>query len=381
MFTIPHGFTLIEGGTHFDNKAFRSQQYSKTPKFIEVTGKTTEDKQYQVKDIIQAIIDGQAANVPVILNRTQQDLDIATLPDHFVIGLLTSGTTGKPKLVFHKLEKLLPRNVKSQAKDITRWLLCYHPMSFAGLQVILQAIICSDILIAAVEANLRAKAQLAIELEVNAISATPSMMRSMLMSWNKMRPKLMIISLGGEIADQQTLDVIKQAFPKAQLRHIYATTEVGVVFSVKDGLAGFPLNWLGQDFNGWHLSANNTLHLSKDDIEIDTGDSVELTEDRVLFSGRKDNLINIGGVKVNLETIEQEILTLEDIIDARVFAKANPITGALVCVECCTRDKVKTTQALKAWSAEREPAATPRIITFSDQITLSASGKKVRKYQ
>ncbi|WP_413736080.1 AMP-binding protein [Shewanella sp. BJSY2023SW005] len=381
MFTIPRDFTLIEKGTRFDSKKFHSQQCPKAPKFIEITAQATEVRQYLVKDMIQAIITGQAANIPVIFNRTQQEIDIATLPEHFAIGLLTSGTTGKPKLVFHRLDRLLPHNVKSRAREVSRWLLCYHPMSFAGLQVILQAIVCSDILVADVKASLRVKAQLAIELDINAISATPSMMRAMLMSWNDTRPPLAIISLGGEIADQQTLNAIKQAFPEAQLRHIYATTEAGVVFSVKDGLAGFPLNWLDKPINGWQISVNNTLHLNRDDIEIDTGDSVELTQDRVLFSGREDHLVNVGGVKVNLETLEQEILALEDIMDARVFAKANPITGTLVCLECCAKDETKARLALKAWSANREPAATPRIVIFREQITLSESGKKVRTRQ
>ncbi len=378
MFTIPRGFTLVEQGSQFGSDSFQPQPYLQGRKFIEITAGSTTNGKPLVKEMIQAIIDGQTANIPVIFNRTQQEINLDELPEHFAVGLLTSGTTGKPKLVFHRLEKLLPKNLKSQTRKNTRWLLCYHPMSFAGLQVILQAIVSQDLLVASVDTNLQAKAQLAISQDINAISATPSMMRAMSLCWHLTRPPLTIISLGGEIADQRTLDSIRQSFPEAQLRHIYATTEAGVIFSIKDGIEGFPLSWLQQTFNGWQISANNTLHLDNGLVEIDTGDCIRLTQDRVIFVGREDNLVNVGGVKVNLETLEQEILAIEEIFDARVFAKSNPITGALICLECCATDETKAREALKTWSLGRDPAATPRIIRFSEQITLSASGKKVR---
>jgi acyl-coenzyme A synthetase/AMP-(fatty) acid ligase len=254
-------------------------------------------------------------------------------------------------------------------------------MSFAGLQVILQAIVSKDMLIADVDANLQHKAALAIKYSVNAISATPSMMRALLLSWHAKLPPLAIISLGGETADQFTLDALKLQCPNAKVRHIYATTEAGVIFSVKDGLAGFPRTWLKHEFNGWHLTAANTLHLTRAKESIDTGDCIALTDDRVLFIGREDNLVNVGGVKVNLETLEQKIIALAEIVDARVYAKANPITGALICVELCADDQQMAKEALKQLSAQLEPAARPRIITFTDQICLSATGKKQRSIQ
>ncbi|MGL4474613.1 MAG: hypothetical protein ACRCT7_09175, partial [Shewanella sp.] len=157
--------------------------------------------------MIQALHYAESNNIPLILNRTQQALDIHSVPKHFAIGLLTSGTTGQPKLVFHALAKLLPSERPHpqndsqshsaanlihakliQAKPIApkpanTWLLCYHPMSYAGLQVILQAIVSEDTLVAALDASLQEKAQLAHVHKINAISATPSMLRALLLSW------------------------------------------------------------------------------------------------------------------------------------------------------------------------------------------------------
>ncbi|WP_434940382.1 AMP-binding protein [Shewanella sp. HL-SH8] len=381
MFVIDEQFLLIEPGLQCCGIDFTPSADCKSKSFIELNGAADNATSPLVSKMIQAMVDAQQADIPVIFNRTNQDIDDSNLPTGFAIGLLTSGTTGQPKLVFHRLNKLMPKNANNTEKVASRWLLCYHPMSFAGLQVILQAIVSKDTLIADVDANLQHKAELAIKHSVNAISATPSMMRALLMSWHTKSPPLAVITLGGEIADQDTLDAIKLQCPRAKVRHIYATTEAGVIFSVKDGLAGFPRTWLKQKFNGWQLTATHALQLNRLNESIDTGDCIALTDDRVLFTGREDSLVNVGGVKVNLETLEQKIIALVGITDARVYAKANPITGALICVELCADDQQIAKEALKELAEQLEPGARPRIITFSEQISLSATGKKQRLIQ
>lgn len=84
-----------------------------------------------------------------------------------------------------------------------------------------------------------------------------------MLSWTKQLPPLKTITLGGEIATQAILDTLKNTFPDAKLRHIYATTEAGVVFTVKDGIAGFPLEWRNSHLNGWELTFDESLVLHK----------------------------------------------------------------------------------------------------------------------
>ena len=56
------------------------------------------------------------------------------------IGLQTSGTTGKPKLVWHRLTTLVRGVRRGEKYANATWGLCYDPARMAGLQVILQAI-------------------------------------------------------------------------------------------------------------------------------------------------------------------------------------------------------------------------------------------------
>jgi len=377
MFSSGGAFKLIEQEQLFTADHFLPQKPIADDRYIELDGENENQQAEIVANMLQAISHGAAANIPVIFNRTSQTFEHLEIPTEFCIGLFTSGTTGPPKLIFHSFDKLLPENRKNK-KNISRWLLCYHPMSYAGLQVILQAVVANDTLVVDVSADVKQKASLAIQSQITAISATPSFMRALLLCWRETMPVLELITLGGEIVDQATLDAVIQCFPDAAVRHIYATTEAGVVFSVKDGNAGFPKRWLDKSFNGWQLQGKDTLILANQARQIDTGDCIEITNDRVIFIGRKDNVVNVGGVKVNLEDIEQQIINLDEVSDARVFVKANPITGALVCAEICALNESLAKQAMRHLCQNLVAVARPRIVTYCEQLTLTQAGKKQR---
>ena len=166
--------------------------------------------------------------------------------------LSTSGTTGVPKLIRHNMNSLC-RTVKrdeSKGKAIT-WGLLYEIYRFAGLQVYLQALLGGSVLVIPENADAPFAQQLELfgEQRVNALSATPSMWRKMLMSGELNRLHLSLITLGGEIATQNTIDALAGHFPDARITHVYASTEFGVGFAVADRREGFPAAWLrNKDF-------------------------------------------------------------------------------------------------------------------------------------
>ena len=114
-----------------------------------------------------------------------------------------------------------------------------------------------------------------------------------------------------------------------------------------------------------------------------TNDRVKVRGDRVFFLGRADSSINVGGAKVSAEEVETILLEVPGVIDARVFAKPNPITGSVVAAEIHlekNNDETKVRKALVAHARETlEPFKVPRIMKFTSRITISESGKKCRK--
>ncbi|OYW86668.1 MAG: hypothetical protein B7Z22_06225 [Hyphomonas sp. 32-62-5] len=230
------------------------------------------------------------------------------------------------------------------------------------------------------------------------ISGTPTFWRSFLMVADPTQLSLQQITLGGEAADQPTLDRIRKAFPDTRVTHTYASTEAGVVYAVHDGLEGFPAAWLEAAPSGVSLRIKDgflqiktpnmmTGYLSAasqpllDDGWLATADLVELAGDRVKVLGRDDNTINVGGSKVYPLPVEALILKQDGVVEARVYGQPNPVTGALVAADVVLEagaDEKAARKAILIACREALPAySVPRSLNFVDKIAVSAAAKKL----
>lgn len=340
-----------------------------------------------VRDVTQALRDGAAADRLAVLPRNAPP---RLEGPGFAVALETSGTIGAPKLIRHDFNRLLGRLKKVDGGGAARWLSAYHPCSFAGLQVILTAALNGATLIAArPQADAAALAALAVAEKATHVSGTPSFWRNFLLSCPPPYPPLTALTLGGEAADQSLLDHLRIAFPAAAIRHIYASTEAGALFAVADGREGFPADWLETGAEGTALRLADDGELWVDspramlaaDGWFATGDLAERRGDRIVFVGRKDGRVNVGGVKVSPEAAEALILAVEGVADALVTATPNPIAGNLLTATIVPRpnaDVESLRRAVREAVSGLPAAARPRVVSFADALPLSASGKKSR---
>jgi len=322
------------------------------------------------------------------------------------ITIFTSGSTGRPKPVSHGWDSLTRTVRKAHSTIPHRWLLTYRPHLYAGVQVFLHCLLNQETLVIpepgmAVDEllDLMGRAQ------VCSVSATPSYWRRLMTlgSRDALREiPLEQITLGGEVADQSLLDALKRSFPAARVVHIYATSELGRCFSVKDGMAGFPAHFLDAPsdlgvelkLEGGELhvrTGNAMLATSDEDLEAGrqglawraTGDQVERVGDRCYFVGRRSDHINVGGNKVQPLRVEQVIQNVPGVRDVRVFARRSSLVGEMVACEFVAEpgfdpDQVK--QAMIRTCLECLDAhERPRMIEPVPAVTLSSAGKKIRQ--
>lgn len=313
--------------------------------------------------------------------------------------LTTSGTTGTPKIVAHTLESLTRTTAKSGAGSQLTWGLLYDAARFAGFQVVLQAMIANaKLVVPSPDLDFEKKIEFLVANGCDALSATPSLWRKILMAKAARQLRLKQVTLGGEIADQRILNSLAKQYPTAALTHIFASTEAGVGFSVKDKKAGFPLSWLdcGARDVEMRISDQGTLclkntHLNQNylggggsiasaDGWIDTGDLVEVGVDRVLFKGRLNGAINIGGNKVIPEDVEARILEVPGVFQAAVRAKSSSIAGALVEALIVPAPELENTSGLvksvKQHCKQVLPSfKVPAFVRLVDELPVGVSGK------
>jgi acyl-CoA synthetase (AMP-forming)/AMP-acid ligase II len=238
---------------------------------------------------------------------------------------------------------------------------------------------------------------------VTSVSATPSYWRRLMTLGSRValaEIPMEQITLGGEVADQAILDVLKETYPTARLVHIYATSELGRCFSVKDGLAGFPARFLDSpsdegvelklEQGELHVRTVNATLNSQEDLPAGsrglnwraTGDQVEIVGDRCCFVGRRSDHINVGGNKVQPLRVEHVIQAVPGVSDVRVFARRSSLVGEMVACEFIADpgfDPEDVKQALlESCRVKLDVHERPRWVEAVSAISLSSAGKKVR---
>ncbi len=312
--------------------------------------------------------------------------------------LPTSGTSGPPKLAVHTLATLVGAIADAPLQE---WATFYDIRRYGGLQIFLRAL--------AGRGSLRlSSANQPIEdfldrvgaAGVTHMSGTPTHWRKALLSGAAARIAPGYIRLSGEIADDSALRGLAEAFPAARIEHAYASTEAGVVFAVDDGRAGFPVCWLERrapvemrlvegalrvktSRRALRLLGENAPDLVDESGFVDTGDMIEVSGDRCYFVGRRGGIINVGGAKVHPEEVEAVLNSLDGVRLSRVFAKASPITGAIVAAEVVLKAPVDEPRArereLIAAARTRLPAhMTPTRIRFVADLPMTDAGKLSR---
>lgn len=334
-----------------------------------------------------------------------EQLSLPHVPTEWV--LLTSGTSGVPKMVVHSLASLIaPIGAGQRLDGAVVWGTFYDIRRYGGLQIFLRAIVGGASLVLPCAGE-----PIADHLErvgrcgVTHLSGTPSHWRRALMSpeIGKISPRY--VRLSGEIADQAILDSLRAMFPEAGIGHAYASTEAGVAFEVNDGRAGFPADFLDHDRDGVELklvdgalrirsprTAERYLgaqHALRDrDGLVDTGDMVERRGDRYVFAGRRGGIINVGGLKIHPEEIEAVINRHPQVRMSLVRPKQSPVTGAVVIADVvlkadgeCTGGEQQIKNDILALCREALPRhKVPAAISIVPTLDVGATGKLARRY-
>jgi len=322
--------------------------------------------------------------------------------------LLTSGTTGVPKLVLHTLESLTSalRAAARAPADPLVWSTFYDIRRYGGLQVFLRGVHAGSLVLSDAAEPVSDFLARAAAAGVTHISGTPSHWRRALMSGAAATIAPRYVRLSGEIADQPILHSLRAVYPAATVAHAFASTEAGVAFEVRDGRAGFPAALVGAPGAVELRVADETLQIRSPgcaqrylgegaeplrgvDGFVDTGDRVEERTGRYYFMGRRGGVINVGGLKVHPEEVEAVINGHPWVRMSLVRSRRNAITGAIVTADVVIagvgagRGPPPAADVLTRELTERcrrvlAPHKVPATIRIVPALEVSASGKLVR---
>lgn len=335
-----------------------------------------------ITDIIQK--EKSKKNVKISLHfNCLSELINACFNSHSLITIFTSGTTGQPKKIDHNI-KNLARSVRIGEKYVNQiWGFAYNPTHMAGIQVFLQAFANLNPLINIFNQPREGIYKVIEEYGITHISATPTFYR-LLMPFEKEFTNVQRITFGGEKSDENLYENIRRIFPNAKINNIYASTEAGFLFVSKGENFIIPENIRDKiKIIDNELLVHYSLLGSSDNLKLDneyyhTGDLIEWVnyeKGEFKFKSRKNELINIGGYKVNPNEVEEALEKMTEIKQAIVYGKKNSVLGNVLCADIVLNKPITEIDIRNNLSKILQDFKIPRRIRFIDEIELTRTGK------
>ncbi|NDP22421.1 MAG: acyl--CoA ligase [Paludibacter sp.] len=300
------------------------------------------------------------------------------------VSLFTSGTTGVPKQVNHNYETLTRFVKLSDKHQSDIWGYAFNPTHMAGLQVFLQALLNGNAIIRLFGLSMPEIHQ-EIELnQISNISATPTFYRLLFPCEQKFLSVNRLTS-GGEKFNVVVSQRLKEIFPCAKLTNVYASTEAGTLFASVDDIFTVKTGFenLVKEINGELLIHKSLManSISPVDDWYKTGDLIEIINPEPLkfrFILRKNEMINVGGYKVNPQEVEEVLQSFSGIEAVKVYSKSNSVLGNIVCCDIVSSFKLQESAIRLYLQTKLQEFKIPRIIRFVENLETTRTGKLKR---
>lgn len=311
--------------------------------------------------------------------------------------LFSSGSTGKSKAALHNFTALLEKfKVLRRQKCMLTFLLLDH---IGGINTLFYALSNGGTVVSVQSREPELICQ-AIEChKVQILPTSPTFLNLLLISESYRYhdlSSLEMITYGTEVMPETTLKRLHEIFPKVKLLQTYGLSELGILRSksrdsnslwVKVGGEGFETRvvdgilWIrAQSAMVGYLNAPSPFD---DEGWMNTQDAVEVDGEYIRILGRRTEMINVGGQKVYPAEVESVLLQMDNIRDATVYGKKNPITGYIVAARVNLfepEDLVELKTRIRAFCKDKLAAyKIPVRVEITGQEQFSARYKKMRR--
>jgi len=258
--------------------------------------------------------------------------------------VFSSGSTGKPKAALHDYTHLLNKfKVKRATLRTVTFLLFDH---WGGINTLLYILSNTGVIGVPDVRSPEEVCEFIEKYKIELLPTTPTFINLILISKAYQKydiSSLKVVSYGTEMMPESTLKAFNKLFPDISLKQTYGLTELGVMRTKSESDDSLWVKVGGEDYetkvidNILYIKAKTSIlgYLNApspfdEDGWYNTGDRVEQKGEYIRFLGRENDIINVGGQKVFPAEVESVLMQIENINEATVFGKSNPIMGNVV---------------------------------------------------
>lgn len=292
----------------------------------------------------------------------------------------TSGTTSIPRSLEVKMSNCI-RHVKTSEKTKSIWGMGYPCGSYASTQVFFQSLINQETVIYLFGLDFKNADKLFSRYSVTNICCTPTFLSMLLMNLKQIHPTVKKITSGGEKIKDNLIQSLKKTFISAEYINIYASTETGSLLRSTSEFFSIPEKYKSQiKIEAGTLRVHKSLLNEVDQINqgwYDTNDVVEfINEAQFRFISRSNGYLNTGGFRVSPSEIEDNLISIDGVVDAHVYGKSNTLLGTIICADIVSEKLTSKMIKIEMTKKLTEKYKIPRVIRLVESFEHISNGKK-----
>ena len=340
------------------------------------------------RQLIKFLAYSGTKTVPVIateVSKTQQ-FACENIPEAACMGVMTSGSTGKSKLLWRSYESwadFFPEQNRVFGVDENTVIFCQGSLAFTGNMNIYMGVLAEHgTLIVTQRFRPRHWLQLMEKYAVNTIYLIPSKLLLLPKFINEGITRVRYIISGSQSMGAQEAKRLLQCFPQAEITLYYGASELNYITYIKSEDMTDDRTLIGRPFKGVKVSVKNEeifidtpYHVEGISLPFSLKDRGRLDEAGNLhFLGRTDDIVSVNGRKVSTIKVTEALTQLPDIEEAAVLSVHVDDADVLTAFLGAEREYSKQ-ELVKLLRGVLEDYELPKQFIFVAQLPHNESGK------
>lgn len=285
------------------------------------------------RQLIRFLAYSGTKTVPIIATEVSkaQQFAIGAIPEAACMGVMTSGSTGKSKLLwrsYHSWADFFPEQNRVFGVDEKTVIFCQGSLAFTGnLNIYMGVLAAGGTLVVTEKFRPRHWLQLMEEYAANAIYLIPSKLLLLPKFLREADMRVRSIISGSQSMGRVEADKLLRVFPKAEITLYYGASELNYITYIKDKEMTDDRTLIGRAFRGVQVSVRNEeifidtpYHVEDIELPFSLKDRGRLdAEGRLHFLGRTDDIVSVNGRKVSTVKVSRALMDLPQVDEAAVL--------------------------------------------------------------
>ncbi len=308
-------------------------------------------------------------------------------PEAVCMGVLSSGSTGLPKVMYRTFGSwadFFPEQNRKFCTDEHTVAFVEGSMSFTGnLSVFVGLLYAGASLVIAENLYARSWAEALERYHVSLLYLVPVKLKLLLRSLTKTYPAMKAVMAGSQLLAGETAAALKTHFPNSQIFLYYGASELNyVTWLTYEELLQHPMS-VGKPCPGVKVTLQDGMiyvdspyHVYGLPMPCTIGDQGYFDKDGYLvFLGRKGQVVNKGGMTISCARVEQALLRVPYVLDAAVLPCKDEQRGQELGACVVLKEGVELAKVRKALHMYLLPAEIPGRWKRVPELPLNAVGK------